>query len=115
MSTETINLSTNKLLIIGRAWNNTRDVENPNMPAVTLRMDQNLGINITLGAGSQILLFKNPKRPGINPTTQQPFNDPDFQVAISVPADVADREIARQKTTREATPAASAPIDPMAA
>ena len=115
MSTETINLTSNKPLIIGRAWNNTRDVENPNMPAVTLRMDQNLGLNITLGAGSQILLFKNTKREGINPATQQPFNDPDFQVAISVPADVADREIARQKQVREATPVTSAPIDPVAA
>lgn len=115
MSAENVNLTGQKLLIVGRAWNNTRDAGNPNMPAVTLRMDQNLGINLTIGAGTQILLFKNPKREGVNPNTGENFQDPDFNVSIAVPADVAAREIARQRGEVVAAPAADAPIDPTVA
>lgn len=81
--------NTTKLLSIGRAWVNDRVNEAGTSPAVTIRIDNNLGINIKLGAGAQVLMFTNPKREG--------KQDADYRVAVAVPAEVADREIARQR------------------
>lgn len=78
-----------KLLSIGRAWVNDRVNEAGTSPAMTIKIDNNLGINIKLAAGAQVLMFTNPKREG--------KQDADFRVAVSVPAEVADKEIARQK------------------
>ena len=103
MSNENVVLgATSKLLNVGRAWINDRNAEDANQPKLTIKMDRDLGINLTLAPSAQILLFANPKRDGINPNTQQPYQDADYRVAVAVPVEVADREIARQAAAAQA-------------
>jgi hypothetical protein len=100
---------TRKLLSIGRAWLNTRDAGDATKPALTIKIDQNLGINLTLAPNAQVLLFTNPKREGINPNTNEAYQDPDYRVAVSLPAEIADAEIARQQAVAAAAKATPAP------
>lgn len=106
MSTEnnTVNaaVAQNKLMSIGRAWVNDRENAAGTSPKLTIKLDQTLGINIVVGANTNILLFANEKRTELNPTTGQPYQDADYRVAIELPADVVEREIARQKAASEA-------------
>ena len=97
-----------KLMSIGRAWINDRMNDAGTSPVITVKLDQELGINITVGAESQILLFANKKREEMNPRTGQPYQDADYRVAIQLPSDAVDKEVARQKAVREAQ--ASAPV-----
>ncbi len=85
--------NSSKLLSIGNAWINERDAADVSKPRLTIKLDRDLGLNITLTANAQILLFANTKRPD--------KQDPDFRVAVSIPSDIADREIARQKLAAE--------------
>lgn len=103
MSQENINAAVerNKLLSIGRAWYNDRQNESGTSPALTIRIDRGLGINITIGAENQLLLFKNQKRDG--------RQDADYRVAIALPAEVVDREIARQQAASQGTTATVTP------
>lgn len=96
MSQETpVNASANrtKLLSIGRAWINDRMNNEGTSPAVTIKLDRNLGINITIGAETQLLMFNNEKREG--------KRDADYRVAIALPAEVVDREVARQQAASQ--------------
>lgn len=86
---------TRKLLSIGAAWINTRDNGDENKPQLTIKIDAGLGLNIRLAPSAQVLLFKNKQ---YRPDSQ----DPHYRVAVSVPAEVADAEIARQRSVREA-------------
>lgn len=114
MSTENNNVvlgDSRKLLSIGNAWINDRDAEDASKPRLTIKLDRDLGLNITLTANAQLLLFANKKREG--------KQDADFRVAVSIPTEVADREIARQQALAEErrAQAASAPdaADPLVA
>ncbi len=113
MSTENNNVvlgDSRKLLSIGNAWINDRDAEDVSKPRLTIKLDRDLGLNITLTANAQILLFANKKREG--------KQDADFRVAVSIPAEVADREIARQQAASEARrleASAAASTDPLVA
>lgn len=82
-----------KLLAIGNAWINDRDADDATKPRLTIKLDRDLGLNVTLTANAQILLFANKKREG--------KQDADFRVAVSIPAEIADREIARQQLAAE--------------
>lgn len=82
-----------KLLNVARAWINDRMNAEGTSPEITVKFDQNLGINITMGAGSQFVFFKNAKREG--------KQDADYRVAVSIPTEIADKEIARQKAISE--------------
>ena len=100
-----------KLMSIGRAWVNDRMNESGTSPVITVKLDQELGINITIGANTNILLFANKKRDEINPRTNLPYQDADYRVAIQLPAEAVDKEIARQKAVREAnSPAPTAVV-----
>jgi uncharacterized protein (DUF736 family) len=100
-----------KLLSIGNAWVNVRDEGDATKPRLTIKLDRDLGLNITLTSNAQILLFSNKKRAD--------KQDPDFRVAVSIPVDVADREIARQQalaeTRRLENMASTTPSDPLTA
>ena len=98
MSKETISAAGAqcKLLSFGRVWVNDRENENGTSPKMTLKVDQNLGINIEMAANDTIVFFPNTQRKGINPKTEKEFQDPDFRAAISLPADAVNKEIARQ-------------------
>lgn len=109
-----------KLLGIGRGWINTRDNSDPTKPLITVKLDRDLGLNITLTPNSQLLLFKNSKREGVNPNTGEAFQDADYRVSVAVPAEIADAEIARQKAQnaspeQEATATPTATPTPVAA
>lgn len=106
-----------KLLSIGRAWINDRDADDETKPRVTLKLDRDLGLNITLTPNSQILLFANKKREELNPATNQPYQDADYRVAVSIPAEIADAEIARQQAlaeSRRTAPVVAEPVAPVA-
>lgn len=100
------NTQSTKLLTIGRMWVNDRDNGKGTSPKLTLKLDRNLGINITLAPGSQIVAFENRKRPG--------RQDADYRVAVNLPSDIADAEIARQRSARGAG-ATAAQAEPVAA
>lgn len=101
MSTENVVIeNTNKLLSIGNAWINDRDVDDDSKPKLTIKLDRDLGLSITLAANAQILLFANKKREG--------KQDADYRVAVAIPAAIADREIARQQAAAEERRAAAA-------
>lgn len=113
MSTETTNVvieNTTKLLSIGNAWVNDRDAEDDTKPKLTIRLDRDLGLSITLAANAQVLLFANKKRTGINPATNATFQDADYRVAVAIPAAIADREIARQQAAAEQRRASEASV-----
>jgi hypothetical protein len=94
MTTQTIQpqVSATKLLPIGRGWINDRDNGRGTSPALTVLLDKNLGLNITLTPGAKLVMFNNEKREG--------RRDADYRVAISVPTEVAVAEINRQKAAR---------------
>lgn len=94
---ETVSLmNQNKTLAIGAGWNNKRNETNDvNKPIVEYAIDSNLGINITLTPGARLQVYINQQyRPG----TQ----DPEYRLAVLLPADIANREIERQRTARQA-------------
>ena len=98
---ESINASY-KLLNIGKAWINEKMNEAGTSPKLTIRLDQDLGINIKISANTEILLFDNEKRTTVNPETGKPFQDADYRVAIPLPAVAVDAEIARKQALKEA-------------
>lgn len=113
MSTENVVIeNSTKLLSIGNAWINDRDKDDVSKPRLTIKLDRDLGLNITLTANAQILLFANKKREG--------KQDADFRVAVAIPAAIADREIKRQQDAAETRrlenmAAESASSDPLVA
>ena len=79
-----------KLLNIGRIWVNEKAGDN--QPAMSGRLDRDLGAEITLSPNDRILLFPNSKREG--------KRDADMRVAIEVDAEKADAIIAAQRSRR---------------
>ena len=103
------NAGATKPLIIGRAWDNGENNTSPTgvpQPRLKIRLSNELGLSITIGAGTEFALWKNtiPKREG--------KQDPDFSVSLQLPADVVDAEIARQKAAKEATQPTQAVVTP---
>lgn len=91
-----------KLLSIGNAWiNNRDDASDTTKPRLTIKIDRDLGLGITLAPNAEMLLFTNKKRDGINPATNAPFQDADYRVAVSLPSEIVDKEVARQKELTE--------------
>jgi hypothetical protein len=80
-----------KLLSIGRAWDNSSRATGK-QPKMRIVLDRDLGVNITLSPGSQLLAFENNKREG--------KQDPDYRVAVALPTAIVDQEIARQRTAK---------------
>ena len=99
MSTQNVNApqKDTKLLSIGRMWDNS-ETATGKQPKMRIVLDRNLGLNITLSPGSRLIAFANTKREG--------KKDPDYRVAVELPRDVVDAELARQKQTRGAVSAA---------
>jgi len=92
-----------KLLPVGKMWVNDRMNEAGTSPKLTITLDRNLGLNLTLAAGSRLLAFENNKREG--------RRDADYRIAVALPTEIVEAEIARQKELRgknaqtvEATP-----------
>lgn len=83
-----------KSLIIGRAWDNGTELNanGKQSPRMRMILDRNLGIKITVGAGTEFTFWPANKRDG--------KRDADYNVAINLPGDVVDAEIARQKAER---------------
>lgn len=79
-----------KLLNIGRVWLNENAGDNK--PAMSGRLDRDLGAQITLSPNDRLLFFPNSKREG--------KRDADMRVAIEVDAEKADTIIAAQRTRR---------------
>lgn len=79
--------------IIGRAWENTVPEVNlegePNKNAGTtyLTLKLNRGMSLTIDDSDRVTLWPNVKRDGINPRTNQPFVDADFNVGVLVPSE----------------------------
>ena len=99
--------NTTKLLSVGRVWVNDRQNDAQTSPKMTLRLDRNLGINILLGAGNEMLFFANEKRTGNNPATGNPYQDPDYRATIALPAAIVDKEIERQKAEAQVAQASA--------
>ena len=85
------------MLTIGRMWVNDRDNGKGTSPKLTLKVDQNLGLSVTLVPGVRLVAFENNKRPG--------RQDADYRIAVNLPAEVVDAEIARQQSARGKTSA----------
>jgi hypothetical protein len=83
-----------KLLAIGRIWVNDQDNGRGTSPDMTLSIDNNLGFDLVVKPGSRFTIFKNDKK-------REGKRDADFRLAVSLPTEVADREIARQRALRQ--------------
>jgi hypothetical protein len=94
-----------KLLTIGAIWDNSQDekvLANPKAPKMKGKIDANLGFEfVKLARGSELMFFKNENKGE---------KGPDFRVAINLPASIVDKEVARQRALRPATPAASVTV-----
>ena len=111
MSNQVIVGDNRKLLSVGAAWVNTRDNNDPNKPALTIKIDQTLGFNLSLTPNAQVLLF-------VNKQHRADSQDPHYRVAVSLPAEIVDAEINRQRSIREqnatAAPTVVSPATPTA-
>lgn len=100
-TTEVTTAPRTKLLPIANAWLNDRR-NGENSPVMTIKIDRDLGLDIRLVAGAQLVAFANAKREG--------RQDADYRLAVQVPADVAEAEIARQKNVRQSRMAQVTPV-----
>lgn len=85
-----------RLLNIGRAWDNSSIEGRSNKaPKLRIAIDRDLGLAITLKPESQLLLFTNQKRAG--------KKDADYRVAVELPKDIVDAQLAKRGSSRQAT------------
>ena len=71
---------------IGKGWINTVEKEGKNkgVKYINVALDQDIE-TVEILKGSNILLWPQEKRDGINDKTGQPFQDADYRVSISEP------------------------------
>lgn len=98
-----------KPLIIGQAWDNGDSQVSKSgakLPRMKVLIDRNLGFSITVVPGTSLAFWPSNKRTGINPKTNEVFQDPDYSVTVDLPAEIVDKEIARQKAVKESAASA---------
>ena len=91
-----------KTVTVGRAWLDPEATAENRRPNMRIRMNTDLPFEMQLGPGSQLVLYKNTKREGINPRTNKEFRDSDYRVAVTLDAATADEYIAKQQASRPA-------------
>jgi hypothetical protein len=88
-----------KNFIIGRAWTNSQDPTRSG----SIKINRGLPAKIVLTADMTLFLTTNIKRDG--------KNDPDFNVSVLLPIDVADRLIEAQKLAEANIKASSVTVE----
>ena len=91
-----------KSLTIGRMWDNS-DKAIGRQPKMRIVLDRNLGLNITLSPGSELVAFANESR-------REGKQDAQYRIAVNLPSEVADAEIARQKAVRASNAGAAVKV-----
>lgn len=79
-----------RMLAIGNMWDNRDTKRNEKAPDFRIRYDQNMADMILTGGGEMHLYINKNKREG--------RQDPEARVFVSLPEEVTNREIERQRS-----------------
>lgn len=73
---------------IGKGWLNTVEKEGPHKGTqyINVTLDNNVD-EVVVSKGSRLLLWPNEKREGINPNTNEEYQDADYRVSLSEPVE----------------------------
>lgn len=94
--TKSVNVQTAqdmRCLSIGRVWDNSSTATGK-QPKLRIVLDRNLGINITLTPGAELMMFENTNK-------REGKKDADYRLAVNLPSAIVEAEIKRQTKARE--------------